>query len=1101
MPVANLQVGPLSCPDNCHDRGVCNSRGHCHCDDGWAPPYCQFPGPGGSLDSGPASNPKGSSASTALYVIIFALLLLCLVLGVAAYVKRDRIQNYIKQSKQEEGFIKVERRRSSRPPSRLNIDTKDISGPISVETAQSLSSSPTHALLPRSTTQTSDIGPPPAYIEATNETQRPSFFSGGKFGLGSGFGYRKSDDKLDSPSESPPDSLTESRLGSIKSRSSSFIKSLNMNLSFPSRASMKKQNAENNKYEVKIEHSTTQPQQDASPIDGPETSQVDSTEAKASIAAEFLQNVSPTGLPVQPKPVLSVAGSKSFSSLGNNNRAKASTLPPSMSMSEVEVDKKLPAPVANKPVLDFKSNPKLAFPHSSSFTGQQPTELSPPSYSAVMRAKQSPFLRKASLDATKPQTTLTVSPFSQSAIPASSSAASALSTRGAGAKPVGNLAKHTIWSVMEKEKDNSKPSVPARSTEKSKSPEPTEPSKSGDKPKPPPGKPVIAAKPLEKAKAVAADKPKPVEKPVDKLKSKFEKPEIVKNDPKSKTAAEAKSSFNKTKAEKEAMEKKQVTDKIKSSAEKLKSKTDKSKHGKPKISSEKPKVTSEKPKVVIDKKKEKADKPEPVAEKSAEPEVRTSSDPVKEASDPSEQAVEVNEGKPPLPPSSLKASSPTISSKPTISRPIFQAATPNATSLIAKAPSTGVSQSSILSGKEADPMKPPREKGRRAVFCDPITLPSPTSPNAPPIIHQPNLPPSTDATVGKIITPTWSVQSTPAAEQAQVCHLAGKPEPDKAEEKEKSSFTKLISSVKRTPSMGVADRTATKEKKDKTSSLPRKPKGTRPDRTSLRNLEISSPVLQSEISQRIGLVPVCKSPDSDSSESRLSPPEQQDPPPRQPSPSSKRPAPKPPASPARADQNDDIKGKERFKQRWRSRKPEPASPELDTPKVSNSNDSLDTKKAEPATSSKFRRPASIATSQPVRPNAPPPKPPPTRLGSLEPSPEEFVVNHQPPAFIPRRSTTAPLAYIKEANASEPIYDTITEEGRSSIVSPEEEFDTPLGSPTLTKKSPDTLSTGSSAEEDLMKEILKEVHTRTEGESIYSSLIRKDKHRRKREKKE
>lgn len=34
--------------------------GHCHCEKGFAPPLCKLPGPGGSLDSGPASDPHGS---------------------------------------------------------------------------------------------------------------------------------------------------------------------------------------------------------------------------------------------------------------------------------------------------------------------------------------------------------------------------------------------------------------------------------------------------------------------------------------------------------------------------------------------------------------------------------------------------------------------------------------------------------------------------------------------------------------------------------------------------------------------------------------------------------------------------------------------------------------------------------------------------------------------------------------------------------------------------------------------------------------------------------------------------------------------------------
>ncbi|XP_053698665.1 zinc metalloproteinase-disintegrin-like crotastatin [Sabethes cyaneus] len=47
-------VGRL-CPKDCSGHGVCNSEGNCHCDLGYAPPFCDQSGVGGSLDSGPAS--------------------------------------------------------------------------------------------------------------------------------------------------------------------------------------------------------------------------------------------------------------------------------------------------------------------------------------------------------------------------------------------------------------------------------------------------------------------------------------------------------------------------------------------------------------------------------------------------------------------------------------------------------------------------------------------------------------------------------------------------------------------------------------------------------------------------------------------------------------------------------------------------------------------------------------------------------------------------------------------------------------------------------------------------------------------------------------
>lgn len=68
MSVENMWAAAsvAQCPNNCNGHGVCNSRGHCHCEMGFSPPYCDYPGPGGSEDSGPASDPNGNFFKTGL---------------------------------------------------------------------------------------------------------------------------------------------------------------------------------------------------------------------------------------------------------------------------------------------------------------------------------------------------------------------------------------------------------------------------------------------------------------------------------------------------------------------------------------------------------------------------------------------------------------------------------------------------------------------------------------------------------------------------------------------------------------------------------------------------------------------------------------------------------------------------------------------------------------------------------------------------------------------------------------------------------------------------------------------------------------------------
>ncbi|KAM9241801.1 disintegrin and metalloproteinase domain-containing protein 30-like [Dugong dugon] len=69
-------------PEKCNRRGVCNNKKNCHCMYGWAPPFCEEEGYGGSIDSGPPGPLIPEVPSSVQIVSIMILRLIFLVISV-----------------------------------------------------------------------------------------------------------------------------------------------------------------------------------------------------------------------------------------------------------------------------------------------------------------------------------------------------------------------------------------------------------------------------------------------------------------------------------------------------------------------------------------------------------------------------------------------------------------------------------------------------------------------------------------------------------------------------------------------------------------------------------------------------------------------------------------------------------------------------------------------------------------------------------------------------------------------------------------------------------------------------------------------------------
>ncbi|KAI4460526.1 adam a disintegrin and metalloprotease domain [Holotrichia oblita] len=118
-------VGPR-CPNNCNGNGVCNSLGHCHCKDGFGSPTCEYPGPGGSQDSGPASDPNARKEFvTAVFIIFLGIIPALALISLLLYYARQNLKLTWSQSSSTSKQISKSRGPVSFQPETLKRPTED----------------------------------------------------------------------------------------------------------------------------------------------------------------------------------------------------------------------------------------------------------------------------------------------------------------------------------------------------------------------------------------------------------------------------------------------------------------------------------------------------------------------------------------------------------------------------------------------------------------------------------------------------------------------------------------------------------------------------------------------------------------------------------------------------------------------------------------------------------------------------------------------------------------------------------------------------------------------------------------------------------------